>query len=66
MSLNVTHDDKFVIVDDKTSIKSPEGTVFTFDFASITINVEGNEIRVHRETLKGKTIFGPCTDEKVT
>ncbi len=65
MDIKVKHGNRIAIIDDKTGTRSPEGNVFEIDYGTVTVTVNGERINFDGETMKGKTVFGPCTLEVV-
>ena len=65
MKVKLAHEDKVVIIDDKTGIKSVEGNVVEIGSGVVTVSVNGRKLYIDGATLKGETLFGPCTIKKV-
>jgi hypothetical protein len=61
----VKYGDRIVVVDDKTGLRTPEGDVFEIDMGTVTVIVNRIQMNFNGQTLKGKTMFGPCTIEIV-
>ena len=56
--------DKVFIEDERSKIRSLTGIIFTIDYGTIVVHINGYEINIDGQTKKGKTPFGECILKK--
>lgn len=50
-----------ILVDDDTQTRSLLGTVIRIEWCTITVLVNGCEVKIEGKKFQGKTPFGSCT-----